>query len=202
MRVAAKRLAQPSRQAPRAHGRARDVQYAHKRGLARHALARQDGEMADRAGIQRQEVGRFPQPNGSHVIDGVAERRVHVVEQRPSRADQVVLPDETKAVQRRDIEVPQQLFLCGIERKGPRLGRRDVANLLRERERRALIFGLGNQQFGGTIPRQRIRELYGRGQLLDGELARRPSKDPSARARGRPRRRHSSWRPHPKGHLP
>ena len=78
--------------------------------------------MADGAGVEREEVGRLADADAAHVVDGVAEGDVDVVEEGAGGADEVRLAFEAEAVEGGDVEVAQQLLAGGVEAEGPGVG--------------------------------------------------------------------------------
>ena len=77
---AAERLADPVRDEARTHRRVRDVEDAQQRRLTRDAVHRQQRQVADRPRVERKEVRRLAQTHAPHVVHGVPQRGVDVVE--------------------------------------------------------------------------------------------------------------------------
>ena len=179
VRHAPQGLADPRGETARAHRRARGVEHAEERGLARHAVHGQKREVADRARVERKEVRAFAQTHAADVPHGMAERGVHVVEQRTGGTHEVALSFKAEAVERGHVEVAQQLLLRGVERERPGVRVGDAGG------RRRIVLGTRQHDLRGTQARKRVVETVLRLERLHGELAGGEVEECKAEARNR-----------------
>ena len=121
--------------------------------------------MADRPRVEREEVRALAQAHAADMPHGVAERGVHVVEERAGGTDEIPLPLKAEAVERGHVEVAQKFLLRGVERECPGVRVGDAGR------RRRVVLGTRQHDFRGAQARERVVEAVARLERLDGELA-------------------------------
>ena len=132
--------------------------------------------MADRAGVEREEVGRLAQADAAHVVDGVPKGDVDVVEEGTTCADEVVLALEPESVEGGDVEVAQQLLASGVEAEGPgvcvgAVPRGSLEGRLFRTAAGFFVVGLGEDELGGAVAGKGVHELFGGIERFHRELA-------------------------------
>ena len=150
---AGKRTAYPVAKRPRAHRRLRDVEDSKKRRFLRNFAARNELEMAQGSRVEHKRIVGTANRDLADVRKRVAKRGADIVEKSPRRGDEIALPREAEAVERKDLEMARQRFGRRVERESP-----------------AVVVCLG-KRLGGAVSFKRLVKFLLRLELLNHELA-------------------------------
>ena len=129
--------------------------------------------MPYRPGVEGERVGGLAEPHAAHVLHRMAQRRVHVVQQRAGRAHEVGPSLEAEPVKPRHAEVPQQRLARRVEAERPGLGPGDVQLPPRLRNAPGVVLGGGQHELGRAVAGDGVLKPLLRLERLHHELARR-----------------------------